>query len=313
MPLFSQVAGSARLDRKDRNPPMRISRMFFPTLVLMCFVPVVVDAQLQQGMLSANFATTPARKESRKNVPRVSRPGTDSGIKEVIGDKYKKRYQEWKTEFLSTHAGREEWAAYERSDHFLLTITISEENVRGGGTGKYKWNESGELIAATITLGGRISEGYPSPVYYPVMNSLAPGNSSYAGSGSILAATKIAHEFGHVRRMAKTNPAVYRLQTQLIPVYNSILLSNGLNTRDPRLIELAQKMGGTPVQIWEDREYWGEVGAMLFLRDVTARQSYQCALFNRIREFVELYAKPYRDRFAEIGSASSPNYACSWQ
>ena len=113
------------------------------------------------------------------------------------------------------------------------------------------------------------------------MNSLAPGNSSYDGSGSILAATKIAHEFGHVNRMTKTNPEIYRLQTQLIPLYNSILLSNGRNTHDPRLIELAQKMGGTPVEIWEDREYWGEVGAMLFLRDITARQNYQCALFNR--------------------------------
>ncbi len=282
-------------------------------LILLCFVPVVVEAQLQQGMLSATTANTLARKESRKNVPRVSLPSAETGIREVIGDKYKERYQEWKTEFLSTQAGRAEWDTYERSDRFLLTITISEENARGGGTGKYKWNESGELIAATITLGGRIYEGYPSPVYYPVMNSLAPGNSSYAGSGSILAATKMAHEFGHVKRMAKTSPAIYRLQTQLIPLYNSILLSNGRNTGDPRLIELAKKMGGTPVEIWEDREYWGEVGAMLFLRDLTANQSFQCALFNRIKAFVELYAKPYRDRFAEVADESSASYPCSWQ
>ncbi|MGH9970920.1 MAG: hypothetical protein ACREBG_24440 [Pyrinomonadaceae bacterium] len=76
------------------------------------------------------------------------------------------------------------------------------------------------------------------------MNSLTPGNSSYTVSGSVLAATKIAHEFGHVKRMAKVDPEVYRLQSQLVPLYNSILLSNGRNARDPRLIELAEKMGG---------------------------------------------------------------------
>ena len=288
-------------------------KVYFPALLLLCFVSAVVNAQLHQSALPEKYVHVAAPRAPRKGVVKPLPRPSDTGIREIIADKYKKRYEAWKTEFLSSETGRKEWDGYERSDHFLLTITISGDNSRGGGTSKYKWNESGELIAATITLGDKIYEGYPSPIYYPVMNSLAPGNSSYDGSGSILAATKIAHEFGHVNQMAKTNPAVYHLQTQLIPLYNTILLSNGRNTRDPRLIELAQKMGGTPVEIWEDREYWGEVGAMLFLRDITARQNYQCALFNRIREFVELYAKPYRDRFAEIADASSPSYGCSWQ
>ena len=293
---------------------MRVSRSnYFPALFLLCFVSAVVNAQLPQSELPGQYAHVVARSAPRKKVVKALPGPSDTGIREIIADKYKKRYEAWRTEFLSSDTGRKEWEGYQHSDHFLLTITISDDNSRGGGTSKYKWNDSGELVAATITLGGKISQGYPSPIYYPVMNSLAPGNSSYDGSGSILAATKIAHEFGHVNRMAKTNPEVYRLQTQLIPVYNSILLSNGRNTRDPRLIELAQKMGGTPVEIWEDREYWGEVGAMLFLRDITARQNYQCALFNRIREFVELYAKPYRDRFAEIADAGSPPYSCAWQ
>jgi hypothetical protein len=293
---------------------MRVSRTnYFPAFFLLCFASAVVNAQLPQSVLPAQYAHVVARSAPRKKVVKPVTGPSDTGIREIIADKYKKRYDAWKTEFLSSDTGRKEWEGYQRSDHFLLTITISDDNSRGGGTSKYKWNDTGELVAATITLGGKISQGYPSPIYYPVMNSLAPGNSSYDGSGSILAATKIAHEFGHVNRMAKTNPEIYRLQTQLIPLYNSILLSNGRNTHDPRLIELAQKMGGTPVEIWEDREYWGEVGAMIFLRDITARQNYQCALFNRIREFVELYAKPYRDRFAEIADASSPSYSCSWQ
>ena len=293
---------------------MRVSRkIYFPALVLLCFASAVVNAQMRQNVFPEKYVHVVAHSAPGKKVVKPLPRPSDTGIREIIADKYKKRYEAWKTEFLSSDTGRKEWDGYERSDHFLLTITVSEDNARGGGTSKYKWNESGELIAATITLGGKIYEGYPSPIYYPVMNSLAPGNSSYDGSGSILAATKIAHEFGHVNRMAKTNPAVYRLQTQLIPLYNSILLSNGRNTRDPRLIELAQKMGGTPVEIWEDREYWGEVGAMLFLRDITARQNYQCSLFNRIREFVDLYARPYRDRFAEVADAPPASYACSWQ
>ncbi len=293
---------------------MRVSRTnYFPAFFLLCFVSAIVNAQLPQSELPDQYAHAVAPSAVRKKVVKPLPGPSDNGVREIIADKYKKRYEAWKTEFLSSDTGRKEWEGYQHSDHFLLTITISDDNSRGGGTSKYKWNDAGELVAATITLGGKISQGYPSPIYYPVMNSLAPGNSSYDGSGSILAATKIAHEFGHVNRMAKTNPEVYRLQTQLIPLYNSILLTNGRNTRDPRLIELAQKMGGTPVEIWEDREYWGEVGAMLFLRDITARQNYQCALFNRIREFVELYAKPYRDRFAEIADASSSSYSCSWQ
>lgn len=293
---------------------MRVSRTnYFPALFLLCFVSAGVNAQLHQSVLPEKYLHAVAHSAPRKKVAKPLPGPSDIGVREIIADKYKKRYEAWKTEFLSSETGRKEWDGYAHSDHFLLTITISDDNSRGGGTSKYKWSDSGELIAATITLGGKISQGYPSPIYYPVMNSLAPGNSSYDGSGSILAATKIAHEFGHVNRMTKTNPEVYRVQTQLIPLYNSILLSNGRNTHDPRLIELAQKMGGTPVEIWEDREYWGEVGAMLFLRDITARQNYQCALFNRIREFVELYAKPYRDRFAEIADASLPSYSCSWQ
>jgi hypothetical protein len=293
---------------------MRIFRMVcLLPLVLLYLIPFSAGAQSRQSILLGKSLAAAAKGESRNKAGKLLPRPSETGIREIIADKYKKRYEAWRNEFLSSEVGRKEWESYANSDHFALTITISDENARGGGTSKYKWNDDGELVAATITLGEKISEGYPSPVYYPVMNSLAPGNSSYSGTGSVLAATKIAHEFGHVTRMGKTNPAVYKLQSQLIPVYNSILLSNGRNTRDPRLIELAQKMGGTPVEIWEDREYWGEVGSMLFLRDITARQGSQCALFNRIREFVELYAMPYRDRFAEIAGTPSPSYTCSWQ
>ena len=41
-------------------------------------------------------------------------------------------------------------------------------------------------------------------------------------------------------------------------------------------MELASQMGGTPVTIWEDREYWGETNAMLYLRDRITENGMRC-------------------------------------
>ena len=235
------------------------------------------------------------------------------GIRELIDNRYRARYKEWKDEFLSTEIGRAQWELYSRHASFVLTITIVSGNEHGAGTGKYKWNDSGELVAATITLGSRIDEGFPSSVYYPVMNALEPYQSSKVLSGNVLAATKIAHEFGHVMKIATTDKALYALQIRLVPIYNKIFLSNGYNVSDPRLVELARQMGGNPVEIWEDREYWGEANAMLFLRDRVARERFHCKLFNRIKRTVEEYAKPYEDRFTEIAKSQGVTYSCSWK
>src|SRR6185295_15510666 len=108
-------------------------------------------------------------------------------------------------------------------------IEISQDNTKGGTTGKYKWNASGELIAATITLGTKIDEGYPNPIYFPVMSSLTLPEVTYKIDQNVLAAAKIAHEFGHVLRTARMDAALYQRQSQLIPLYNKIFLSNGRN------------------------------------------------------------------------------------
>jgi YD repeat-containing protein len=234
-------------------------------------------------------------------------------IKEDVAEKYRKRYEQWRNEFLSTDIGRKQWDEYDRNPRFTLTIAITRDNRNGGATGKYRWDDSGQLIAATITLGSKIDEGYPTPIYYPVMNSLAPLESSFVASGEILAATKLAHEFGHVNRLATSDSAVYRLQNQLIPTYNAILLSNGRNTRDPRLVELARRMGGTPVEIWEDREYWGEVNAMLYLRDRSQNEGFRCALFHRIKRSVDMYASNYAERFIQIAESTSSTHSCGWE
>jgi hypothetical protein len=236
----------------------------------------------------------------------------EGGIKEQIPSKYLGRYEEWKKEFLSTPAGRTQWTLFANNPNFTLTITVARDNAEGAATGKYRWNDAGDLIAATITLGVRLDDGYPNPIYFPVMNSLVPTESSYQVGGKTLAATKIAHEFGHVMRTQLIDPKLYQLQTQLIPQYNKIFLSNGRNANDPRLVELVSQIGGTPVQIWEDREYWGETNAMIYLRDRFTDEGVRCALFNRIRHRVDLYAKGYEKRFFDIARSNSSSHLCGW-
>lgn len=233
-----------------------------------------------------------------------------AGIREEIPARFERKYQDWKKEFLSTETGRQQWQAFASATNFLLTITVSNDNENGGETGKYRWDQSGYLIGATITLGPHLNRGYPNPVYYPVMSSLSV-ESSDQSSGSILAATKLAHEFGHVRRMMTTDERIYHLQSQLAPTYNAIFLKNGYDVRDPKLIELAQRMGGTPVEIWEDREYWGEANAMLYLRDRFAKEAIGCTLFRQIRRTVELYAREYSQRFDAVAQSAPFAYSCS--
>ncbi len=211
-----------------------------------------------------------AKKVRDTNVP----PADTGGVKEVISREYKTRYEEWKQEFLSTEIGRTQWDMFAHNSSFVLTITVGRGNPNGAATGKYKWNDSGQLISATIMLGSRIDEGFPSSIYYPVMNALQPYEASRLISGNVLAATKIAHEFGHVMKIGITREELYALQNRLVPIYNKIFLSNGYNVDDPRLVELARQMGGNPVQLWEDRECWGEANAMLYLRDRVAKERF---------------------------------------
>jgi len=243
----------------------------------------------------------------------VTPSSDEGGIKEVIPAKYAARYQAWKKDFLATQAGRDQWAIYDNNPGFTLTITVARDNAEGAATGKYRWDQSGKLVAATITLGSRLDNGYPNPIYFPVMNSLMATESFVPISGSTLAATKLAHEFGHVIRTSQVDAHLYQLQAQLIPQYNKIFLANGRKAADPKLVDLAEQMGGTPVTIWEDREYWGETNAMLYLRDRITENDMRCSLFSRIRHSVDLYAKQYEKRFFDIAHANPSTKLCGWQ
>lgn len=265
-----------------------------------------IDALDAESLITSYHASDPASKPSRDEV--------GAGIKEEVPAKYAARYQAWKDEFLATEAGRAQWESYRTNPNFTLIIAVSRDNAEGATTGRYKWNETGQLVSATITLGTRLDEGYPNPIYFPVMNSLVPSESSDRISGSTLAATKLAHEFGHVNRTGQVDSAKYQLQSQLIPQYNKIFLTNGRNASDPRLLELVEKIGGTPVEIWEDREYWGEANAMVYLRDrFTEEDSMRCSIFSKIRHSVDLYAKSYEPRFIEIAKSATTRRTCGWQ
>src|SRR2546421_3573857 len=126
----------------------------------------------------------------RTEYPASANPDS-GGIREVIDNRYKQRYEDWKNEFLSTEIGRAQWELYTKHPHLVVTISIAGNNKNGAGTGMYKWNDQGDLIAATIVLGSRIDEGFPSSVYYPVMNSLESYESNQLLGHNVLAATKI--------------------------------------------------------------------------------------------------------------------------
>lgn len=233
----------------------------------------------------------------------VKRP-IDGGIREIVSSKLREKYQKWKTELLATEFGKREWDKYAANKNFILTITISDKEGQGAGSGKYKWDETGALVGATITLGDKIDKGYPNPTYFPVMNSLFLNDSSRRVEGEILAAAKIAHEFGHVNLTGKTNSQLFQLQNKLMPVYNEILLENGYKTNDPRLAALEAQMGGTPVQIWENREYWGEANALNYLLDRINKENFYCLVMKKIKHNVRIYARDYEQRFDEIAGSS---------
>jgi hypothetical protein len=82
--------------------------------------------------------------------------------------------------------------------------------------------------------------------------------------GATIAATKIAHEWGHVEATAATPQNVFGLQNFMMEVWNSVFLQTG-QTSQP---DIERMLGGTPVQINTMRERAAErLGAVPFLRD----------------------------------------------
>lgn len=229
----------------------------------------------------------------------------DRGIREEIPIKFKAKYEKWKAELLSTNFGRSEWERYASRNDFTLTIKVTNERGRGAGTDKLKWDDDGKFIGATITLGADLDEGYPTPVYYPVLNSLSTVNSTFSIDGKILAATKLSHELGHVNQTAQENMTAFQLQNKLVPQYYSIFLSNGRNANDEKLLEIVDKIGGTPIEIWESREYWSEANALQFLHERLGKEVYYCNVLNKIKRNLKDHARGYEHLFDQIAEYSN--------
>ena len=79
---------------------------------------------------------------------------------------------------------------------------------------------------------------------------------------------------------------------------------------DEKLIELVGQMGGTPVKIWENREYWGETNAMNYLVERINKENFYCTVLKHLRENIDLYAKDYEERFNEIAVKDSSSAEC---
>jgi hypothetical protein len=280
---------------------MRSFRLFSPLLLVLG----LLAAQSYPRTLAAPDGAGIFEDTTGEIAMTIIKTPTDGGIREIVPDKYRDRYERWKTELRATDFGRRQWESYADNKQFILTIVIAGNKGKGAGTDKYLWDESGKFVGATITLGGELNEGYPNPIYYPVMNSLSAGDTSYSISGNILAAAKISHEIGHVNQTAKANKNFLQLQNNLMPVYTSIFLKNGRDLRDKKLVDLAQQMGGTPLEIWESREYWSEVNAMLYVGERVSNEDFHCYVFNRIKMNLETYAKDYEHRFDNYSEFSN--------
>lgn len=272
-------------------------RCFLTFAMLFCAVSI-------SNSLTKISAKSLYHKDGVSEIYKIVNTPTNGGIREEISGKYRERFDRWKTEFLSAELGREQWNKYASNKNFILTIKVNDEEKQGAGTTDYLWNEEGKLVGATIILGSKIEKGYPDPIYFPVMNSISLANSNAKTREHILAAAKIAHEFGHVNQTAKTGGELFRLQNKLIVEYNKVLQKNHYDMKAPALVEIKEELGGTPVEIWENREYWGETNAMLYLLDRIETENFFCPVINKIERNIKTFAVSYEDRFSPVFETS---------
>ena len=88
-------------------------------LLLVCFIVCVSAGLLATSRASGTAAAMTADSANH------AKP-TTGGLREVVDVRYKKRYEDWKNEFLSADIGRVQWELYNRHPHLLLTITVAD-------------------------------------------------------------------------------------------------------------------------------------------------------------------------------------------
>jgi len=217
----------------------------------------------------------------------------DGGIREEIPDRYRDRFDKWKIELLSTDYGRELWDRFAKDRGLILRIVISRTEGTGALAGRYKREPSGRLVEATIVLGNDLDQGYPAPVYYPVLNSLKRGQIE----GSVLAAAKMAHELGHVSQAANQDTKLVQLRDRLSALYNARLIRLGYSEQDNFLSFLARQMGGTPVQLSEEKEYASEVYTYRYIESRFGRTKKFCRVVRQVHKNLEAEGPEYGPYF----------------
>lgn len=268
------------------NPPPGLR------LCLCLSLSVLLSASLPSRCLDRRGSAEGAARALNAAVRREVREQT-GGVREPVPDKYLKKYLRWKAEYLSTEAGRRQWRRYADDERFTLTVTVSPELGRGGLVSDYRWDEAGRLVGATITLGDGLDGGLPPSLYYPVTSALAAAEEADGLSGDILAAAKLAHEFGHVNRAADTGAALFERQNKLAARYAELFEESGYNARDPRLDDVTRMLGGTPFEVKREREHRAEANALVFLQERMSAEAGKNALFRQIRKSVEEYGEKH--------------------
>jgi hypothetical protein len=207
-------------------------------------------------------------------------------LTELIPKPYFERYTRWKGFLLSTETGRRLWKKFADNPAFSLTVIVSESMKDGAKVDYHRWNE-GKLVGVTIILGHHLNRGYPNPYHYPVLGSLEfVLEDDHPENDDILAAAKFAHELGHIEHAA-SDPTKYKLQNELAAVFFKRFSSNGLNPADPFLKELADRMGGVPTKISDERENRAEVAALDYLMEELGNKK-----LRKLLKFVQRSIRP---------------------
>src|SRR5262249_24085373 len=131
---------------------------------------------------------------------------------------------------------------------------------------------------------------------------------------SVLAAAKMAHEFGHIDHAATSNAHDYQLRDELLDIYSSQFKSNGYDINDPVLIELAGRLGGDPDEIHGQREFWAETYSLRYLLEKlgTGERRLLLRIVRKTLDSADAYSYslPSRTRWENLTSAdcvSTPN------
>jgi hypothetical protein len=297
----SRLARFATTEHRPSHPALpRRRRKALSALTLVQFAAVLI--------ISLSSPARPQTKDSfvgERLAPNV--PNACGNLTEKVPAHYRERYDGWKAAFLSVESGRRLWLSYACDPAFRLTIAVSKDEDRGAEvvSDDYRW-DGGKLVAATIVLGYQLDQDYPSQFYYPVLGSLAftPGLGK-----NLLAAAKIAHEFGHIDHTANSDGTSYQSQNALGRVYASHFDSNGHNADDPILTDLAKRMGGTPLDICIQREYWAETYALRYLLEKLPPRK-RLRLLGKVRESLasapSLYYVPSEAEWEDLTSSFRP-------